>query len=265
MSIEVFKYFMSLDIIILELYGMSENTGPQTFNTLEERKLGTVGKTIDSCRTKIADADPATGEGEIAMWGRNCMMGYLSQEEKTKKEFDDDNYFRSGDVGVEDEDGFIKITGRIKELIITAGGENVAPSPIEDAIKAELPLISNVVLIGDKQKFLSCFLTLKVNIVEDEPTNELMQVAVEWCAEKGRRHRTVDDILNPPDPVIMKEIQNGIDRANKQAVSNACRVQRWTVLPGDLSIKGGELGPTLKLKRFAFMSKYTDTIDRIYC
>ena len=157
------------------------------------------------------------------------------------------------------------LSGRKKELIITAGGENAAPVPIEENIKTELPCIANAILIGDRQKFLSVFLTFKVEMDNDNPTNNLTAGAKEWCESvAGRKVSTIEDILSGPDAKIMAAIQMGIDRANKKAVSNAARVQRWTILPNDVSIPGGELGPTLKLKRFYFNKKYTDSIDNLY-
>ena len=157
--------------------------------------------------------------------------------------------------------------GRKKELIITAGGENVAPVPIEENIKAVLPCISNVVLIGDRRKFLTVFLTFKVEMDNDSPTNKLAPTTLEWIESLGKnlsKISTVDDILQRPDPAIMGAIQAGIDKANKKAVSNAARVQKWTILPTDVSIPGGELGPTLKLKRFFFNQKYETAVDRFY-
>ena len=161
----------------------------------------------------------------------------------------------------------LSLLGRKKELIITAGGENIAPVPIEDNIKAELPIISNAILIGDKKKFLTAFLTFKTVIDPntDVPTNKLTDNALEWCRENNRPNvKTVEDILRGPDPVIMNAIQSGIDRANKLAVSNAAKVQKWTILPLDISIPGGELGPTMKLKRYAFNKKHADMVERLY-
>jgi long-chain-fatty-acid--CoA ligase ACSBG len=128
-----------------------------------------------------------------------------------------------------------------------------------------LPCISNAILIGDKRKFITVFLTIKVEMDNDTPTNKLTPTAIEWCKEQGCPSiTTVDDILKSPDAKIMGAIQAGIDRANKSSVSNAARVQRWTILPTDLSIPGAELGPTLKLKRFYFYKKYADAIERFY-
>ena len=137
--------------------------------------------------------------------------------------------------------------------------------PIEDNIKSALPCISNVILIGDKKKFLTCFLTFKVEMDNDTPTNKLAPTCLEWIESLGRSNiKTVEDILEGPDRVIMTAIQAGIDKANKKAVSNAAKVQKWTILPTDVSVPGGELGPTLKLKRFAFNKKYESSVDRFY-
>jgi len=262
---DVVHYFLSLDMKILELYGMSECTGPQSLCYYGNNyKMYSVGKIIPGAENRLSEPD-AKGEGEVCMWGRHCMMGYLNRPDKTTEDMDEEGWIHSGDLGTVDKDGFLFITGRKKELLITAGGENVAPVPVEDNIKAELPCIANAILIGDRQKFLSVFLTFKVVMEDDTPTNKLTPPAIEWCQSQGRPDiTTVEDILNGPDGKIMASIQAGIDRANKNAVSNASKVQRWTILPSDVSMPGGELGPTLKLKRFFFNKKYNDSIERLY-
>ena len=161
------------------------------------------------------------------------------------------------------------MTGRLKELVITAGGENVAPIPIEDTIKKELGCISNAMVIGDRKKFLSCLLTMKVEVDADtmEPKEELTSAAVDWCRDTaGVKVKTLKDVLSPgPDhEKIVKAIQEGIDRSNDQAVSNAQRIQKWTVLPTDFSMPGDELGPTLKLKRHTVIKKYAAYIESLY-
>ena len=163
---------------------------------------------------------------------------------------------------------FFTIKGRIKEMVITAGGENIAPTPIEDTIKEMLPCLSNVIVIGDKKKFLSCFLTFKNNNTPMEmPTDSLSPAAIDWCRSAGSNATKVSDILSDPDKnqTLMAAVQDGIDRANERAVSRAACVQKWAILPLDISIPTGELGPTLKLKRFAFTKKYTDEIENFYC
>ena len=179
-AMDVFKYFLSLDIPLYECFGMSETSGPQTGNKPGMHKLGSIGHTLYDMETRIADPDPR-GNGELITYGRNVMMGYLFNEEKTREVIDKDGWLHTGDVGCKLSDGFLKITGRIKELLITAGGENVPPVPIEDSIKKELPCISNAMLIGDRKKFLSCFLTLKVEVNSEtmEPTNILGPYSIE--------------------------------------------------------------------------------------
>jgi len=263
---ETIKYFLSLDMVVHELYGMSEVTGPQSLQTGPRTVIGSVGPTMPGCETRLANKD-ADGNGEICMKGRNLMMGYLNREDKTTEDIDQDGWLHSGDIGSIDANGFIFITGRIKELIITAGGENVAPIPIEEKIKECLPCISNCILIGDKQKYLSCFLSFKVVVDRDNndmPTNALTPEAVEWCRSVGSNATKVTDILNGPDAAALNGIQAGIDKANKASISRASVVQKWTVLPLDISLPTGELGPTLKLKRFAFNKKYDHAIERLY-
>jgi long-chain-fatty-acid--CoA ligase ACSBG len=156
------EFFLGLGITIIEAFGMSETTGG-IINCLEGKiRFGSVGFLNNFTKIKIAEPDK-TGNGEVCMYGRNMFMGYLNSPAKTQEMFDADGYLHSGDIGKIDEDGFLFITGRIKELIITAGGENVAPIPIEDAVKEELPgIVSNSMVVGDKRKYLTLLITLKV-------------------------------------------------------------------------------------------------------
>ena len=162
---------------------------------------------------------------------------------------------------------FASILGRIKEILITSGGENVAPVPMEDLVKHYLPCISNAILIGDKKKYLSIFLTLKVCIDEDSglPTDNLTPHAIDWCNSIGSCATTVSEILSDSeDECIKTAIQNGIDKANEKSVSRAAQIKKWVILPKEISMQGGELGPTLKLKRYAFNEKYKNEIDALY-
>ena len=130
-----------------------------------------------------------------------------------------------------------------------------------------LPCLANVILIGDKRKYLACFLTFRVIIDRDNndmPTNDLTPETIEWCRSVGSNARTVKDILSAPDAHVLNAIQAGIDKANKSAISRASTVQKRTVLPLDISLPTGELGPTLKLKKVAFNKKYEHAIDRLY-
>ncbi|XP_050720433.1 long-chain-fatty-acid--CoA ligase ACSBG2-like isoform X4 [Eriocheir sinensis] len=262
---DIVQYFHSLDIPLTEIYGMSESTGPHTIGTEKAFKIGSAGRTVPGCYTKL-DKPDKEGNGEVCMGGRHVAMGYLRMEEKTHEAIDDEGWLHSGDIGRLDSDGFLFITGRIKELIITAGGENVAPVLVEDNLKAELPCLSNSMLIGDKRKFLSVLLTLKTNMNLDtgDPLDTLAPACVEWCRSVGSSAKTIQDVLAGPDANVMRGIQEGIDRANKIAPSNAQRIQKWTVLPRDFSVPGGELGPTMKLKRPVVVQKYFETIERFY-
>ena len=264
-------YFLSLDIRLLLCFGMTETSGTQHGNRPQHHKMTTVGSNVYGCRTKIYQPDVGTGKGEVCMCSRNVMMGYLFSPEKTDETIDDEGWLHSGDIGCLDDGGYLTITGRIKELIITAGGENVPPLVIEDAIKKELPCISNAMVIGDQKKYLSCLLTLKVDADPEtmEPKKELATATTDWCKEIGADGaKTIDDLLldlNSKYYVKISEaIQRGIDRVNEKATSNAQKIQKWVLIKTDFSITGGELTPTQKLKRYLVQSKYADSIKKLY-
>jgi len=263
-SKEILEYFMSLDIRILEIYGMSECTGPHLSNTYQVQKLGTIGKELPGWRNKIAYAENSSEKGELCIMGRHVMMGYLFNEEKTKETFDDDGWLKSGDI-VTSVEGYFSIAGRIKELIITAGGENIPPVLIEDTIKSELPCISNAIVIGDRRKFLACLLTLKVDFDADTmiPQKTLAPNTLAWLQTIGVNNvQTVEEAMKTP--AIGEAIQKGIDRANTRATSSAQRIQKWIVIPVDFSLPGGELGPTLKMKRHVVHEKNSQVIEDFY-
>uniref|UniRef100_A0A6Q2XAR8 Long-chain-fatty-acid--CoA ligase ACSBG2 n=1 Tax=Esox lucius TaxID=8010 RepID=A0A6Q2XAR8_ESOLU len=219
---DTLEFFLSLDIPLYELYGMSESTGPHTISQSEAFRLTSCGKVIPGCETKIHSPDEE-GNGEICFWGRHVFMGYLNMADKTKDALDDEGWLHSGDLGKHDENGFLFITGRIKELIITAGGENIPPVPIEDAVKEALPLVSNAMLIGDKRKFLAMLLTIKCQVNGDTgaPEDELTPEAIELCRKLGSSATRVSEIAGGRDRVIHAAIQDGINRVNENATSNA--------------------------------------------
>ena len=221
---------------------------------------------------KILDPNPETGEGEIAVFSRNVFVGYAKEEAKTKETFTDDGWLKTGDLGVLDKDGFLKITGRIKELIITEGGKNIAPVPIEDAIKSKLKqIISQAIVIGDNKKYLSCLLTLKVAVNPETmlPTTNLDLPARKWCRKvlgsKAKQVNTIQDFTNGPHSLdLVKEIQKAVDDCNTAAESHAHKVQKFCILPEEFSIAGGEFGPTLKLRRHIIVQKHKKFIDMMY-
>ncbi|XP_065601909.1 long-chain-fatty-acid--CoA ligase ACSBG2 isoform X2 [Cyrtonyx montezumae] len=264
-SRETLEFFLSLNIPVYELYGMSESSGPHTVSIPQAFRLTSCGKEMAGCRTLIHKPD-ADGNGEICFAGRHIFMGYLNMEDKTKEAIDEEGWLHSGDLGKYDKDGFIYITGRIKELIITAGGENIPPVPIEDAVKEACPIISNAMLVGDKAKFLAMLLTLKciVNTETGEPGDDLTPEAIEYCQKLGSKATKASEIISSKDKAIYPAIQAAISEVNKRAVSNAQKIQKWVILEKDFSVGGGELGPTMKLKRPAVAQKYKDLIDDFY-
>jgi long-chain-fatty-acid--CoA ligase ACSBG len=221
-------------------------------------------------QNKILNPD-AEGWGEICSRGRNIFMGYHHDEDATRKAFSEDGeyWYKSGDIGRIDEDGFMLLRGRIKELIVTAGGENIAPVPIEERIKRELQsVVSNVVLIGEAKKYLTVLLTVRVDVDADTllPTDRLEPSATFWCKKRGANNvRTINDFINGPHAEKLRAgIQEGLDRANAEAYSRPQRVQKFSFVPEEFSVKGDELGPTLKVKRHVVHKKYEDLINTMY-
>ncbi|ODN00704.1 Long-chain-fatty-acid--CoA ligase ACSBG2 [Orchesella cincta] len=271
-SVEILEYFMSLNIIVVEAYGLSECSGPHCMGveTLGRVRFGSIGMPLDSNSTKL-DKLIENGQGELCLGGRHICMGYLNQEKKTKNAIDNEGWLHTEDVGYVDHDGYVFITGRIKELLITAGGENVAPVPIEDNIKSVLPFISNAMVIGDKLKFLSVLITIKsdINLDTQEPQQKLLPVSKAWIETHGScKVATIKDvreeIYTKKNKKLIRAIESGLSLANAKSVSRATKVRKWFILPKDFSIPGGELGPTLKLKRSVVLDKYKDVIDELY-
>lgn len=263
-SEDLLNFFMKLDILISDGYGTTEN-GFICLNRPKKIVSGSIGLPLAGTLMKIDNPD-SDGIGEICSRGRASFMGYLDELEKTKEIFGTDNWLHTGDLGKMDENGYFYITGRIKELIITAGGENIPFLNIEAAVKAECSAISNAFLIGDKRKFLSILITLKTNVGSDgTPTDDLAPETVHLMESVGLKFTSLSEILKSgPDQKILLIIQQAIDRANSRAASNAQRIQKFRILPNDFSIPTGEFGPTLKLKRSFVIEKYKNEIDLIY-
>ncbi|XP_076751867.1 acyl-CoA synthetase bubblegum family member 1 isoform X2 [Xylocopa sonorina] len=263
MGVEIKQYFLSLDIPILEAYGMSECSGAHALS--KSYKLGSVGLPIPGFSTKLHNQD-STGEGEICMRGRHVFMGYLNDPEKTAEVFDDEGWLHSGDLGKFDSNGYLYVTGRIKELIITAGGENIPPVLIEQLVLTELPALSNAILIGDKRKYLTMLVTLKTEMDSNtgDPKDQFTIETLNWLKSIGSKSKSVSEVLQTHDPLVYEAIDKAIARANSKAISNAQRIQKFRILPHDFSIGTGELGATLKVKRNAVYAMYKDLIEDMY-
>lgn len=243
MSPDVKKYFMSLDLPLMEAFGMSETSGAHTLTLPLEYNFDTIGKALPGTQTRIINKDDK-GHGEICMKGRHIFMGYINEEDKTREALDSEGWLHSGDIGYVDDKGFVYITSRLKELIITAGGENIPPVHIEHLVKNELPGISNAFLVGDKRKFLTILITIKTEMDSNgAPLDKLHPEALNWMKSLGVEHTTLSQILSAgPCPKVWKSIEEGVIRSNKFSISNAQKVQKFNILPKDFSVPGGELG-----------------------
>jgi long-chain-fatty-acid--CoA ligase ACSBG len=242
---ETKKYFMSLDMPLGEAFGMSETSGAHCVAFPRGiYNFDTIGKPLQGVQTKILNPDE-TGSGEIMIKGRHVFQGYIFDEAKTMEALDEDGWMHTGDIGKVDEHGFIYITGRIKELIITAGGENIPPVHIEHLVKGELPVLSNAFLVGDKRKFLTMLVSLKteMELETGAPKDELSAETLKWIDSLGLKYTKLSEILAAgPDKTVLKAIEDGIARANKSSISNAQKIQKFAILPHDFSVPTGELG-----------------------
>ena len=249
---------------LFNIYGMSETSGAFTIQTPGRFSLVAAGFSMDGSDIMI-DRPDENGEGEICMRGRNIMMGYLKNDEATQSTIDAQGYLHSGDRGKIDKDGFLRITGRIKELIITAGGENVAPVPIEDNFKIECPPCANIMMLGEQQRFMAALITFKADIDPKSgvPSRNLMPEARNFFKDKlGVDVKTTEQAI--AEPKVSEFIKQCIEATNKKSVSRAAHIRKFKLLPDDFSVPGGELTPTLKLKRKVTEKKYKQHIDEMF-
>lgn len=265
---ETLLYFASLDIHVYEVFGQSECTGPHTVSAQKCWKIGYCGRPMRGTESRIADDTQ-----ELCYRGRHIFMGYMYMPDKTAETIDEEGFLHSGDVATFDADGdseikvgpsgFMKITGRIKELIITAGGENVPPVLIENEMKAAMVALSNCIVIGDKRKFLTMLVSLRVEVDGDAlPTDQLAADSLFVAKQIGSTATTYSEAKK--DPKWTEYVNAGMKQGNSKTTSNAQIVQKWAWLPVDFAEKSGELTPTLKLKRSVVNDKYADLIDSLY-
>ncbi len=249
---DVLEFFLSCDIIIREVYGQSEDCGPTTVNFPQpgKTKLGTVGLPLPSIELEIGDEGRYEGEseGEILVKGGNVFKGYYKNPEATEEAFTEDGWLRSGDIGEFDEDGFLTITGRKKEIIITAGGKNIAPKKIESKIK-EIDGISNVVVIGDRRKYLTALLTINAD------RTEALAETHDWSSSDSEKLAD--------DPDFRAYIDDHIQSINDD-LARVETIKKYTILPQDFTQESGELTPTRKVKRRVVEDKYDEAIDGMY-
>ncbi|GAA4610963.1 AMP-dependent synthetase/ligase [Actinoallomurus liliacearum] len=234
-------FFDGVGITILEGYGLTETTAPAAVNLPSDNRIGTVGKPIPGSTLRIGD------DGEVLVKGPNVFAGYWHNEEASKAALED-GWFHTGDVGELDEDGYLRITGRKKEIIVTAGGKNVAPAPLEDRLRAH-PLISQCMVVGDARKFIGCLITLDPEALEP------------WKEQHGKTGLSTAELVKDPD--LVKEIDAAVADANT-TVSRAEAIKKYRILDVDFTEESGHLTPTLKVKRNLVEKDFADEIEALY-
>jgi len=235
-------FYRGAGIRVLEGYGLTETTAGATLNLTAAHKVGSVGKPIPGTTIKIAD------DGEVLIKGPIVMKGYWQNDAANAEVFTNDNYFRSGDLGKLDNEGYLYITGRKKELIVTAGGKNVAPAVLEDRLRAN-PLISQCMVVGDNKPFIAALITLDPDAIKP------------WASANKKEGATIVDLTK--DPTLLAVIQTAVDEANK-AVSRAESIRKFTVLPVDFTIPGGQLTAKLSVKRHVVAQQFAREIDELF-
>ncbi|MFF4417351.1 AMP-dependent synthetase/ligase [Streptosporangium sp. NPDC001559] len=235
-------FFRGVGIEVYEGWGLTETSAPSAVNQPGANKIGTVGKPFPGVTIGIAD------DGEVLVKGRHVFHGYWNDEKATAEVVDADGWFHTGDVGELDQDGYLRITGRKKEIIVTAAGKNVSPGPMEDRIRAH-PLVSQAMVVGDGRPFVAALVTLDPEALD------------RWKTANGRAGASVADLSH--DPAIHAEVQKAVDEANR-AVSKAEQIKKFTVLDIDLTEESGHVTPSMKIKRAVVTRDFADRIDALY-
>jgi long-chain acyl-CoA synthetase len=239
---EVLEFFHAIGIPVGELWGLSETCGVVTCNPPDRVKLGTVGPPVPGMEVKLAE------DGEVLVRGASIMPGYRNMEKETAEAIDNEGWLKTGDIGELDEDGYLKIVDRKKELIINAAGKNMSPANIESKLKL-IPLVDQAVAIGDRRKYVSALLTL-------DP-----EAAKAWAEKQGIEDGGIASLAE--NEKLIEEVQRGVDAANER-LSKVEQVKKFKVLPEPWEPGGDELTPTMKLKRRPIAEKYAEEIEELY-
>jgi long-chain acyl-CoA synthetase len=242
LGVRLGHFYRGIGISVLEGYGLTETTAGATLNLHGAHRVGSVGRPIPGTSIKIAE------DGEVLIRGPIVMDGYWQNQAANDEVFDSERWFKSGDLGKLDDDGFLYIVGRKKELIVTAGGKNVAPAVLEDRLRAH-PLVSQCVVVGDNQPFIAALVTV------DPDALKL------WVANNKKDGASIADLVNDPDLIAV--IQTAVDDANK-AVSKAESIRKFTLLPTDFTIAGGHLTAKLSVKRHVVAKEFAKEIEALF-
>ena len=235
-------FFRGINVTILEGYGLTETSAATTVNRADAIRIGSVGQPLPGAKVKVA------ADGELMLGGDQIFIGYWNNPTATAEAIEPDGWFHSGDIGEIDDDGFVKITGRKKELIVTAAGKNVAPAVLEDRLRANW-LVSQCMVVGDGQPFIAALITI-------DP-----EAFPAWAKQNDKGAATVADLVNDPD--LTTAIQLAVDDANK-AVSHAEAIKKFAILPVDWTEEGGQITPSLKLKRNVVMNEFATDVAALY-
>jgi long-chain acyl-CoA synthetase len=235
-------FYRGAGVTVLEGYGLTETTAGATLNLVGAQRVGSVGRPIPGTSVKIAE------DGEVLLRGPIVMDGYWQNQAANDEVFDSERWFKSGDLGKLDEDGFLYIVGRKKEIIVTAGGKNVAPAVLEDRLRSH-PLVSQCMVVGDNQPFIAALVTLDPDALKG------------WVANNKKDGASIGDLVNDPDLIAV--IQTAVDEANK-AVSKAESIRKFTLLSTDFTIAGGHLTAKLSVKRHVVAKEFAKEIDALF-
>jgi long-chain acyl-CoA synthetase len=234
-------FYRGIGLVVLEGYGLTETSAAVTANRPELTKIGTVGRPLPGTTIRVAD------DGEVLVRGGQVFRGYWNNPGATDEVFTSDGWLSTGDLGEIDDEGFLRITGRKKEIIVTAGGKNVSPTLLEDRIRAH-PLVSQCMVVGDGEPFIAALVTIDQEALEP------------WAEQRGK---TADlrELLEDPD--LRAEVQTAVDQANK-AVSQAESVRNFRILADDWTEESGQLTPSLKLRRGVVLRECGEAVDALY-
>ncbi len=239
---DLVKFFMAIGVPLFELYGLSETTGPATTNVPGTVKVGSVGKPLPGVEAKLAD------DGELLLRGGVITEGYWKLDDATKETYADDGWFHTGDLAKIDEDGFVWIVGRKKEILITAAGKNIAPAKLETML-GNHPIISKACMVGDQRKFLTMVIALDA---EEAP---------EWATANGLEYHDLASFSE--EQVVKDAVADAVAAANEE-VARVEQIKKWVIVPDEWTPDSGEVTPSLKLKRRVVLDKYSDQIESMY-
>jgi long-chain acyl-CoA synthetase len=242
LGVRLGHFYRGAGVTVLEGYGLTETTAGATLNLIGAHRVGSVGKPIPGTSIKIAE------DGEVLIRGPIVMQGYWQNDAANQEVFNGERWFMTGDLGKLDDEGFLYIVGRKKELIVTAGGKNVAPAVLEDRLRAH-PLVSQCIVVGDNQPFIAALVTIDADALKV------------WVTNNKKDGASINELINDPDLIAV--VQTAVDEANK-AVSKAESIRKFTILPVDFTIAGGHLTAKLSVKRHVVAKEFAQEIDALF-